>query len=102
MNIIERVLVASEAERRELVRQQLIAGVTGQIRAAMQTAGVNKAELAEKLTISKSSVTQLLSGQRNMTLATLSDIADAIGLAVSITLTEQEPTKTEARAKAAN
>jgi len=49
---------------------------------------MTKADLARALTTSKSNVTQLLSGDRNMTLTTLSDIASALGLSPNIYLAE--------------
>jgi transcriptional regulator with XRE-family HTH domain len=86
MTPIERALSQSKSGRRELKRQELIVSVTEQIWAAMEAAGVAKSDLARTLEQSKSHITQLLSGDRNMTLATLADIAEALGLVPCVQL----------------
>lgn len=86
MTLIERALSQSKSGRRELKRQELIVSVTEQIWAAMEAASVSKSDLARTLEQSKSHVSQLLSGDRNMTLATLADIAEALGLTPCIQL----------------
>lgn len=68
----------SEESNRSLVRQEkFILAVTDAIRDALDAKKITKSELADKLGVSRSHVTQLLSGGRNMTLRTLSDIAHA-------------------------
>ena len=47
---------------------------------------VTRKELAKRLDCGKSHVTQLLSGERNLTLRTLADMAGALGRKVTLTL----------------
>lgn len=86
MTPIERALSQSLTGKRELHRQDLIVSVTEQIWAALEAAQMNKADLARALETSKANVTQLLNGERNMTLATLADIAAALQLSPAISL----------------
>lgn len=65
---------------RELRQEQLILGVTEQIFESMQRQGITQRELADRLRKSKSYVSQLLNGSRNMTLRTLSDVCLALGV----------------------
>jgi transcriptional regulator with XRE-family HTH domain len=69
--------------RRQLVQQELtILDATERIHHLMKAHGISRATLAQRLGKSKSHVTQLLDGKRNMTLRTLSDIHFALGKAV--------------------
>jgi len=88
MTLIEQLLSQTIDGKKELIRQELIVSVTEQLWEAMGNANISKADLARALNKSKSHVTQLLSGERNMTLATLADLADAIGLRVQVRLAE--------------
>jgi hypothetical protein len=47
--------------------------------------GVTRKELAKRLGCGKSHVTQLLSGERNLTLRTVADLASALGHKATIT-----------------
>lgn len=49
---------------------------------ALAREGVTKAQLAQRLGKGKSFVTQILGGDRNMTLRTVADVADALGYQV--------------------
>jgi transcriptional regulator with XRE-family HTH domain len=69
---------ASE-DQRLLEQETLIADATELVCELLQSAGVERQELARRLGKSKGHVTQLLSGERNMTLRTLSDLAHALG-----------------------
>jgi transcriptional regulator with XRE-family HTH domain len=67
-------------ENAKLVAQErLITEVTESIWEAMERAGVKKSELAKRMDATKGYVSQVLSGSRNMTLRTLSDICFALG-----------------------
>jgi plasmid maintenance system antidote protein VapI len=79
MTLVQELLKQSKNGKRELARQDLIVSVTEQVWAALEESNLNKADLARALETSKSNVTQLLSGNRNMTLATLADIGEALG-----------------------
>ena len=76
---------ASDAERyeRKLAQETLIFEATEEICRVMgpdQDSGeITRKQLAERLGKSKSHVTQLLSGERNLTLRTLADLAGALG-----------------------
>lgn len=80
----------SRAEDRALAREELIYNVTEDLLVAMELLDVSKKELARRLGRSKSYVTQLLSGARNMTLGTLSDICFALDMAPRVTLLDDE------------
>lgn len=74
-------------ERRRVYEQEcLIVETTEEIYKAMEAAGLSKVALAERIGSSKSNVTQLMSGSRNMTVRTLADIAAALGCKVTIRL----------------
>lgn len=45
----------------------------------LETHGVEKQELAERLGLKKSAVTHIVSGKRNLTLTTLSNVCNALG-----------------------
>jgi transcriptional regulator with XRE-family HTH domain len=80
----EEYLNESELDSKIYAREALIMNVTEDILVAMEDKEVTKADLARMLHKSKSFVTQTLSGSRNMTLRTLTDIAFNLDLAVSI------------------
>ncbi|WP_447875849.1 helix-turn-helix domain-containing protein [Serratia fonticola] len=71
---------------REMACERLQFNTTEDIILAMQDAGINQSDLARKLGRSKSYVSQLLEGRRNMTLKTLSDIAYAIGAEARVSI----------------
>lgn len=80
----------SRAEDRALAREDLIYNVTEDLLVLMERLDVSKKELARRLGRSKSYVTQLLSGARNMTLGTLSDVCFALDTAPRITLLDDD------------
>lgn len=65
----------SVARKRARQFNRFAFNVAQDILLAMETIGVSKSELARRLSKHKSFVTRLLSGDQNMTLRTLSDIA---------------------------
>ncbi len=73
---------------RDLGRGSYLFRVTEDILVAMEDLGVSKSELAKKLGISKSRISQLLRGSSNMTIGTLSDIAYELGLSLDKTFKE--------------
>lgn len=77
---------ATPDRRREYEREALICAVAESIHAALDAEGKSQAVLATLLDCSESNVTQILNGQRNMTLRTLADIAHALGRRVTVTL----------------
>lgn len=84
---------ASADERRVFEQEGLILQVTEEIWEALESKGWNKAQLANALGKSKSYVTQLLNGSRNMTLRTLSDICFALGVPVRVRVGEPKSLK---------
>lgn len=68
-----------ESEYARLVAEEtLIFDVTEEISRALDAAGITRKELAEALGRTKGHITQLLSGERNMTLRTAADLAHAL------------------------
>lgn len=82
---------ASAERQQDYAAERLKVDVTEKIYEYMERQGVSKAQLAEKLGTSKSNVTQMLSGSRNLTLQSLAFIAIVLGLRVEVTLIEPEP-----------
>jgi transcriptional regulator with XRE-family HTH domain len=101
---------ATQADRQIMAEEEFILDITEGIWEALEGKGWNKVQLAEALGVSRSHVTQLLNGNRNMTLRTLADIAFALGLKPRIELLEEHETNTwiqigripVSRAKASN
>lgn len=78
-------LMSDEKGRKLYYREDLIFEVTEAISQVMEKKGVNKAELSRLADVSKSNITQLLSGDHNMQLTTVADLLYALDskLAVS-------------------
>jgi len=77
--------LVDDAEGMRLFQEErLILAATELICEAMDEQGVTRKRLADMLGTSKSFVTQLLDGSRNMTLRTLADVFLALGFAVDI------------------
>lgn len=86
--------VFTEEEEAALAREELIYNVTEDLLIQMEGQGISKIQLAEQLSRSRSYVSQLLSGTRNMTLGTLSDICRAIGAEPTVELKSvKEPSR---------
>ena len=64
----------SDSDMKMVLRDELVYNVTEDLLVQMEKQGLNKQQLARKIGKSRSYVTQLLSGKRNMTLGSLSDI----------------------------
>lgn len=77
-------------EERVYARENIIMNVTEDILVAMEDKNISKVRLAQLLNKSKSFVTQMLGGSRNMTLRSLSDIAFALDAEISITFTSKK------------
>ena len=80
----------SRSEERLYAREDLIFNVTEDLQIALDDRNISRAELARRLGKSKSFVTQVLSGARNMTLGSLSDICFAIGITPKIEVLPEE------------
>lgn len=77
---------ASPARQRKFAQERLITDVAEEIWGAMRVNGVTKADLAKALGCSKSHITQILNGRRNMTLRSLADICFHLKLQPSLLL----------------
>ena len=82
---IDRFESSSPENRRLLKQEELILEVTEMLSTALEESGVSQAELARRLGKSKGFVSQLFAGGRNVTLRTISDVADALGVRVVVT-----------------
>lgn len=83
-----------DAESRRLYEQErLITWMTEELAAAIQESGLTRTQVAERLGSSKAHVTQVLRGDRNLTLRSIADIAWATGYRIH---TAREPLR-EAR-----
>lgn len=78
-DFLDRWAQSSEANAKLVAQETLIIETTEALWGALERAGINKSELAERLGATKGYVSQVLSGSRNMTLRTLSDICFVLG-----------------------
>ncbi|SOB74551.1 Cro/C1-type HTH DNA-binding domain-containing protein [Marinobacter sp. LV10R510-11A] len=85
----------SRAEARTYAREDLIYNVTEDLLVQMEQLSVTKLELARRLGKSRSYVTQMLSGARNMTLGSLSDVCFALGIKPDVQLPSQHSVEVE-------
>ncbi len=84
----------SNSEEKKFAREELIYNVTEDLLVILEDMEISKKELARRLGKSRSYVTQVLDGSRNMTLGSLSDICFALGIKPKIELPVQnEPEK---------
>jgi transcriptional regulator with XRE-family HTH domain len=100
-------LVKDHQGMRFFQQERLILATTERICEIMEQDGISRKSLAEALGTSKSFVTQLLDGSRNMTLRTLSDVFLELGYAVhiqtgSITATIKAPVQLSVNVDDAN
>ncbi|CAM3558773.1 MULTISPECIES: helix-turn-helix transcriptional regulator [Pseudoalteromonas] len=83
----------SKAERRAFSREELIFNVTEDLLVKLEELDISKAELARRLGKSKSCITQMLNGSRNMTLGTFSDICFELGFKPEVKIPLQKINK---------
>ena len=90
MNVPLRSWLAQQLQdwkkRRLFEQERLSVSFLNTVAQTMQELDVSKAELADRLGCSRANVTQLLSGNRNVTLHTMSDLAVALGRRVTVDL----------------
>jgi transcriptional regulator with XRE-family HTH domain len=72
-------LKATEEGRRLIERERVWMEATENLCRAMESKGVSRSQLAERLGVSRAWVTELLGGTHNVTLGTLSDAFFALG-----------------------
>jgi len=80
-----RELLSDREGQKLYFREDLIFEVTEAICKVMEERDISKAELAEIAGVSKSNVTQLLSGDQNMRLSTIADLLFALGSRLEVT-----------------
>ena len=80
---INRQTESNEA-RRSYERERFTVWALEEIAEAMQQNGLSKADLARALGTSRAHITQALSGSRNVTVATLADLAWASGIRLCV------------------
>lgn len=78
-------LKRSEDGLRVLERERVWVEATENICRLMDTEQVSRAELARRLDVSRATVTQMLSGERNLTLGTLADAFFVLGRSLHVT-----------------
>lgn len=81
---VERLGQSSTESRRLLNQEKLILEVTEALSEAIEKRGLTRSEVAKRLGKTKGFVSQLLAGGRNLTLRTVADIADAIGISLKV------------------
>lgn len=79
-------LMESMDPERIQVREDLVADVADIVAQTIAERGTTFTAVAKTLEMSVGNISQLLSGQRNMTLRTLADLAWALDLRVALTL----------------
>lgn len=87
---VERFGRSSTEGRRLLKQEELILEVTEALSAAIEERGLTRSEVAKRLGKTKGFVSQLLAGGRNLTLRTVADIADAIGISLRLAVETPE------------
>lgn len=85
-DFLERWATDSDENAKLVAQELLITEVTEAIWEAMEEVGINKTELANRMGATKGYISQVLSGSRNMTLRTLSNICCALGQKPTITV----------------
>lgn len=89
---------SSAGNRRLLRQEELILQVTEVLATALQQCGMTRTQLASRLGKTKGFVSQVLAGDKNLTLRTVADIADALGCRVQVRVekaVQGEPAITE-------
>jgi transcriptional regulator with XRE-family HTH domain len=90
----------SNAEEKAFAREELVYNVTEDLLVLLEDMEVSKKELASRLGKSKSYISQVLSGARNMTLGSLSDICYVLGVKPQIILpVAEEPASQKIRSE---
>ncbi len=77
-------LLSDEEGRKLYFREDLIFEITEEICKVMEEKGISKAELSRLAGVSKSNITQLLSGDHNMRLTTVADLLYALDSKMAI------------------
>lgn len=73
-------------DNKDFAREELIYNVTEDLLVILEDMGVSKKDLSDRLGKSRAYITQLLSGSRNMTLGSFSDICFVLGFKPEVKL----------------
>lgn len=79
-SFFDAVINESVANQKLSARRELVINVTEDILIALEKKGLSKSDLAKRLGKSRAYVSQILDGNRNMTLGSLSDICYELGV----------------------
>lgn len=85
-SFIDDLMAADPASQREAARARLRVAVAESLLLRMEAMDMTKAQLAAALGVSRSAVSQALTGTRNMSLNLLADMAAALGLSARVVL----------------
>jgi Helix-turn-helix len=73
-----------------LEEERLVVAATEAISEAMDRQGMNKRELAERLNVRPSEISQRLSGRRNLTLRSLAAMLHAVGVRARLSIEDEQ------------
>jgi len=73
-----------------LEEERLVVAATEAISEAMDRQGINKRELAERLNVRPSEISQRLSGRRNLTLRSLAAMLHAVGVRARLSIEDEQ------------
>ncbi|MFP3938529.1 MAG: helix-turn-helix domain-containing protein [Phycisphaerae bacterium] len=78
-------LSQSDGQQRLLRQERAILEITETLCKLMEEQNITRADLARKLGTSKANITQMLDGQRNLTVRTIADVLYHLGHALRLT-----------------
>lgn len=84
MKMFDDIADLSTEDRRLYRQETLILSVTERIAEIMEQKGVRQIDLAAALDVSKARISKILAGDTNITLRTLADVCDALGVPVGV------------------
>lgn len=84
MKMFDDIADLSTEDRRLYKQETLILSVTERIAEVMEQKGFRQIDVASALDVSKARISKILAGDTNITLRTLADVCDALGVPVSI------------------
>lgn len=90
MTLID-VLTQTPEDKRLFAQEEAILDFTELVCEIMNRDGVSRSELASRLGKSKGYVSQLLAGESNMTIRTMSDLMHALGFTLRFNATSNAP-----------
>lgn len=81
---------ATAATEALLEEERLVVAATEAITEAMDKQGINKRQLAERLNVRPSEISQRLSGRRNLTLRSLAAMLHALGVRARLSIEDEQ------------